>query len=125
MNCMVSRSMVENGVVKSRNSFLDTTDIIVRARGDNDLAKRILDLWIAPEAYVERFLSVKTALLVTGPLDDFDVAVAPGGFITTAVRLYYGLIYVPWKWLTGERFPADGIATCHAAMDWAPLGTTQ
>jgi hypothetical protein len=35
-------------------------------------------------------------------------------------RWYYGLIYVPWKWLTGERFPADGIATCYKAMDWEP-----
>ena len=33
-------------------------------------------------------------------------------------RWFYGVIYVPWKWLTGERFPADGIATCYRAMDW-------
>lgn len=58
MNCTVSRSSVENGVMKSRNSFLDTTDTIVRARGKIDLANRHLDLWIAPRAKVERFLSV-------------------------------------------------------------------
>jgi hypothetical protein len=25
---------------------------------------------------------------------------------------------VPYKRLTGEKFPADGIATCYNAMDW-------
>ena len=29
-----------------------------------------------------------------------------------------GLIYVPYKWLTGKRFPPDGTATCFDAMDW-------
>ena len=28
------------------------------------------------------------------------------------------LIYVPFKWLTGERFPSDGLPTCFKAMDW-------
>jgi len=46
------------------------------------------------------------------------VGIARGGFVTTMLRWYYGLIYVPWKWLTGERFPADGMATCFNAMDW-------
>ena len=26
------------------------------------------------------------------------------------------LFYVPYKWLTGGRFPADGTATCFNAM---------
>ena len=63
-------------------------------------------------------LSVSTPIAVTGPFSDFSVGVAPGGFLTTMFRWYYGLIYVPWKWLSGERFPPDGIATCYKAMDW-------
>jgi hypothetical protein len=34
------------------------------------------------------------------------------------LRWYYNLIYVPFKWLTGERFPAHGIETCFNAMGW-------
>jgi len=117
-NCMVARFEVENGILKSRKTFLDTTDIIVRASGEIDLVNGELDLRIAPQSKVERFLSVSTPLRVTGPLDDFHVSVAPAGLLTTLIRWYYGLIYVPWKWLTGERFPADGIATCYGAMDW-------
>jgi hypothetical protein len=120
MNCMVARFDVENGVMKSNDTFLDSTDIIVRARGDIDLARRELELLVAPQAKVEKFLSVKTPIMVSGPFNDFSVGVAPGGFVTTMMRWYYGLIYVPWKWLTGERFPADGIATCHNAMGWPP-----
>ena len=118
MNCMVARFEVENGVMKSKNTFLDTTDIIIRARGDIDLAKRQLDLLIAPQAKREKFLSISTPIAVTGPFNDYQVGVAPGGFLTTMFRWYYGLIYVPWKWLTGERYPPDGISTCYSAMDW-------
>jgi hypothetical protein len=118
MNCMVSRVTVEEGVLKSKNSFLDSTDIIVRVRGEIDLDAQQLDLLAVPQAKTERFLSVSTPIEVKGPYDSFTVAAAPGGFLMTMVRWYYGLIYVPWKWVTGERFPADGIETCYKAMDW-------
>ena len=119
LNCMVARFEVEEGVMKSRRTFLDSTDIIVRLRGDIDLVNQELDLLIIPQAKREKFLSISTPLAVKGPFEDFHVGVAQGGFLVTMVRWYYGLIYVPWKWLTGERFPANGIATCYNAMDWA------
>jgi hypothetical protein len=77
-----------------------------------------LDLLIWPQAKRERFLSVSTPIAITGTFDDFRIGVEPGGFIGTAIRWYTSLIYVPFKWLTGERFPADGTATCFDAMDW-------
>lgn len=118
MNCLVGRFRVENGLMIPDTLFLDTTDIIVRARGDIDLGNRELDLWVGPQAKRERFLSISTPLEVKGSFDDFEVGMVPGGFITTMIRWYYNLIYVPWKWLTGERFPADGLETCYVAMDW-------
>lgn len=118
MNCMVSRVTIEEGVLKSKNSFLDSTDIIVRVRGEIDLDARQLDLLAVPQAKIERFLSASTPIEVKGPYDSFTVAASPGGFLVTMARWYYGLIYVPWKWITGERFPADGIETCYKAMDW-------
>ena len=118
MNCMVGRFEVENGIMNSKSTFLDSTEVIIRARGNIDLANRELDLLIAPQSKREKFLSISSPIAVTGPFSDFSVGVAPGGFLTTMFRWYYGLIYVPWKWLTGERYPPDGIATCYEAMDW-------
>jgi uncharacterized protein involved in outer membrane biogenesis len=117
MNCMVARFDVVNGVMQSKNTFLDSTEIIVRARGDIDLAQRQLDLWLAPQAKTEKFLSIQAPIMVTGSFDDYQIGVAPGGLVTTMLRWFYSVIYVPWKWLTGERFPPDGIATCFNAMD--------
>ena len=117
MNCMVARFEVEDGIMKSKTTFLDTTDIIVRAKGEIDLVQRNLDLLIAPQAKRERFFSVQAPVEIKGPLDEFDVGVAAGGIVSTLVRWYYGLIYVPWKWLTGERYPEDGMATCFKALD--------
>jgi len=39
-------------------------------------------------------------------------------FLGTLIKWYTNLIYVPFKWLTGERFPADGASTCFDATDW-------
>ena len=117
MNCMVARFEVENGVMHSKTTFLDSTEVIVRARGHIDLANETIHLRVAPQAKREKFFSVSAPVEVSGPLSDFKVEVAPGGFINTMFRWYYGLIYVPWKWLTGERFPAEGLATCQKAME--------
>ena len=125
MNCMVGRFDVVNGIMNSKSTFLDTTEVIIRARGNIDLVNRKLDLLIAPQSKREKFLSVSTPIEVKGPFSDFSVGVAPGGFLTTMFRWYYGLVYVPWKWLTGERFPPDGIATCYKAMDWELPGDTK
>jgi uncharacterized protein involved in outer membrane biogenesis len=118
LNCMVARFDVEDGVMQNKELLLDSTDVIVRGRGSIDLGRQELDLLFAPQAKLEKFLSVSTPIAVTGPFNDFQVGVATGGFVATMLRWYYGLIYVPWKWLTGERFPADGLETCFNAMDW-------
>ena len=120
MNCMVARMDIENGIMTSTNTFLDSTDVIVRARGTIDLGQRQLDLLVVPQAKSEKFFSASAPLQVTGPLDDFIVEVAPGELLVTLVRWYYSLIYVPWKWVSGERFPADGIVTCYKAFDLEP-----
>ena len=117
LNCMVAHFDVEDGVMKSHKTFLDSTEIIVHIRGTIDLIAKQLDLIVAPQAKMEKFLSVSTPIEVNGPFDDFNTSVTAGGLAMTMVRWYYGLIYVPWKWLTGERFPADGIETCFKAFD--------
>ena len=118
MNCMVARFEIQDGVMESKNTFLDSTDIIVRGRGTIDLGNQQLDLLAVPQAKRERFFSVSAPIEITGSFDDFNVGVAPTGFFMTMTRWYYALIYVPWKWATGETFPEDGIATCYKAMEW-------
>jgi uncharacterized protein involved in outer membrane biogenesis len=118
LNCIVTRFDVEDGVMKSRTTLLDTTDTIIRGRGTIDLRAEQLDLLVWPQAKRERFLSVSTPVTVTGTFDDFGVGVEPVGIIGMLIKWYTSLVYVPYKWLTGQRFPADGTATCFDAMDW-------
>ncbi len=98
--------------------MLDTTDVIVRGRGEIDIAGQSLDIIVSPQAKREKFLSMSTPVAITGPLNDFRVGVTRVGLAATLFRWYMGLIYVPFKWLTGERFPADGLTTCFNATDW-------
>ena len=97
---------------------MDSTGTIIRGRGEINLNQREIDLLVTPQAKREKFLSASTPLAVTGTFEDFEVGVAPAGFIGTALKWYTSLIYVPFKWLTGQRFPEDGTQTCFDAMDW-------
>lgn len=118
INCLVARLTLENGIMKPKIAFLDTTAVILRGRGTIDLVERNLDLLVAPQAKSEKFFSISSPIAVTGSFDDFKVGLAPGSFMTTMFRWFYGGIYVPYKWLTGQRFPADGLETCYHEMDW-------
>ena len=118
MNCLVARLDFEDGVAETNTALLDSTDTIIRGRGTIDLAQSELDLLVAPQAKREKFFSMSTPVKVTGPFDDFQIDVETGGLFGTAMKWWMNLIYVPYKWLTGERFPADGSPTCFNAMDW-------
>ena len=117
LNCLAARFKVEDGVMKSKSILLDSTDVIVRGRGSIDLAESKLNLLFAPQAKREEFYSVSTPIKVKGPFSDYQVGLSSGGFVTTMFKWYTALIYVPYKWLTGERFPADGLATCYDVLD--------
>jgi hypothetical protein len=115
---MVAMFSVDESVLTSRKIMLDTTNVIVRGRGEIDVTGQSLDIIVSPQAKREKFLSMSTPVAITGPLHDFQVGVTRVGMVATMFRWYMGLIYVPFKWLTGERFPADGLTTCFSATDW-------
>jgi uncharacterized protein involved in outer membrane biogenesis len=118
LNCMVASFSADEGVMKSDIVLLDSTDVIVRGRGNIDIANRTLDMIVAPQAKREKFFSMSTPVTITGSWDDIRVGATPGGVMATLFRWYMALIYVPYKWLTGERFPGDGLATCFNATKW-------
>jgi len=118
MNCFVARLEVEDGVMETGTMLLDSTDTIIRGRGKIDLKEDQLELLVAPQAKREKFLSMSTPVMVTGPFDDFEIGIKPGGLFGMAMKWWMSLIYVPFKWLTGDPFPADGASTCFKAMDW-------
>jgi hypothetical protein len=118
LNCVAARLEANDGVLKTKNVLMDSTGTIIRGRGKIDLNQREIDLLVTPQAKREKFLSASTPIAVTGPLEDFEVGVAPAGFLGTVIKWYTSLIYVPYKWLTGQRWPEDGTQTCFDVMDW-------
>ena len=118
LNCLVARFDATDGVLKSSNTFLDSTDVVVRGRGEINAGDRTIDMLFAPQAKRERFFSVKAPFEVKGPWNDVSVGLAPGSFASVVFRWSLSLFYVPFKWLTGERFPKDGRVTCFNATRW-------
>jgi uncharacterized protein involved in outer membrane biogenesis len=118
LNCLVAKFAVDEGVMKSKLVMLDSTDVIVRVKGEIDIPNRTIDIVAAPQAKLEKLFSMSAPIVATGPWDDMQIGLGGGGFVGTLFRWYMTLIYVPYKWITGERFPADGLTTCFGATDW-------
>jgi uncharacterized protein involved in outer membrane biogenesis len=118
LNCLVAKFAVDEGVMKSKLVMLDSTDVIVRVKGEIDIPNRTIDIVAAPQAKLEKLFSMSSPIVATGPWDDMQIGLGGGGFVGTLFRWYMTLIYVPYKWITGERFPADGLTTCFGATDW-------
>ena len=91
--------------MKSKKVLLDSTDVIVRGKGEIDIGNRTIKMVAAPQAKREKLLSMSTPIAVTGPWNDLQIGVGGAGFVGTLFRWYMTLIYVPYKWITGERFP--------------------
>ena len=70
---------------------------IIRGRGKIDMAQEELELLVAPQAKREKFLSMSTPVMVTGPFDNFQIGIEPGGIFATAMKWWMSLIYVPFQ----------------------------
>ena len=118
LNCIVARFEGKDGLMKAKTALMDTTTTVIRARGTLDFATDTVNLLVTPQAKREKLFSASTPVRVNGPIADLSIGVEPIGFFGTLVKWYTFYIYVPFKWLTGERFPEDGTATCYDKMDW-------
>ena len=91
LNCVVARFEAEDGLLKAKTAMLDSTNSIVRGRGQIDLAHGELDLLITPQAKREKFFSASTPVKVTGPLREFEIGVEPAGIFGTLLKWYTSL----------------------------------
>ena len=112
VNCIAGELSLQDGVASVRSFLIDTTQVQVKGRGRANLASRKINLDLRPRPKRPRFLSLSTPLTVRGTLKDPDISVGAGGFVKTAIRLYYSLIIFPIEWLTQKTIPEDNSCQC-------------
>lgn len=74
LNCLVGGFRIDSGVATSNVLLVDSSRVTVAGEGKIDLVRRLIDMRLVPQPKDPALLSLATPILVTGPLDDPNVA---------------------------------------------------
>lgn len=75
INCVAGGFQVKDGVMRTENFLLDTTDATIKIDGEVDLNRERLGLTVKPESKGLRLLSLRAPLYVTGTFKEPDIGV--------------------------------------------------
>lgn len=95
LRCAIADFQIQNGIARPRNAKLATTEAIVQATGQVNLAQETLDLRIVPEALQWKFFSLRTPLYVRGSFAKPDVGLEPGPLIARAGAAVAAAVFAP------------------------------
>ena len=116
VNCIVGRFDMEDGVMKPRPLFMDTTRFQVRGRGKVDFGGERITLRLTPISKRPKFFSISTPIVVEGSFSDFGVNLRAHDLIGTVIRFVYTGIVVPLQYITRGVKPAFDVKECEKAM---------
>jgi uncharacterized protein involved in outer membrane biogenesis len=95
LRCAVADFNVQNGLARPRMAKLATTEAIVQATGQINLAQETLDLRIVPESLKWKFFSLRTPLYVRGSFGQPDVGLEAGPLLARAGAAVAAVVAAP------------------------------
>ncbi|MEG2048874.1 MAG: AsmA-like C-terminal region-containing protein, partial [Comamonas sp.] len=95
LRCAIADLQVQNGMARPRSAKLATTEAIVEASGQINLAQETLDLRIVPEALKWKFFSLRTPLYVRGSFAKPDVGLEPSPLVARAGAAVAAAVFAP------------------------------
>jgi hypothetical protein len=105
-----------DGIMKEKSIVIDTSKIRVRGSAHVDFKQQTVYLKLTPTPKRPQFISLATPIEARGKFSDFDVGLAPGGLIGTAIRVLTAYIVVPIQWIILNKLPEDGRDVCGDAI---------
>ena len=116
INCIIADLTINDGVMTEESMVIDTSQIRVGGKARIDWKTQTVNLRLIPKPKRPQFFSLATPMEVTGKFKDFDVGLAPGGLIRTAIRFLTSYIVVPIQWIILNKLPSDGRDVCSHAI---------
>jgi uncharacterized protein involved in outer membrane biogenesis len=116
VNCIDADLVMDGGIMKEKSIVIDTSKIRVRGSAHVDFKQQTVHLKLTPTPKRPQFISLATPIEVRGKFSDFDVGLAPGGLIGTAIRVLTAHIVVPIQWIILNKLPEDGRDVCRDAI---------
>ncbi|CUA93351.1 AsmA family protein [Comamonas thiooxydans] len=95
LRCAVADFNVQQGIARPRMAKLATTEAVVEATGEINLAQEQLNLRIVPESLKWKFFSLRTPLYVRGSFAKPDVGLEPGPLAARAGAAVAAAVFAP------------------------------
>lgn len=95
LRCAVADFNVQQGIARPRMAKLATTEAVVEATGEINLAQEQLNLRIVPESLKWKFFSLRTPLYVRGSFAKPDVCLEPGPLAARAGAAVAAAVFAP------------------------------
>ncbi|MGE8443751.1 MAG: AsmA family protein [Comamonas testosteroni] len=95
LRCAVADFNVQQGMARPRMAKLATTEAVVEATGEINLAQEQLNLRIVPESLKWKFFSLRTPLYVRGSFAKPDVGLEPGPLAARAGAAVAAAVFAP------------------------------
>ncbi len=112
INCLVGRFDMNDGVMKPKPLFMDTTRTQVNAKGEINFRNERINLRLIPHSKRPKFFSLSTPVVVEGSFSDFRVGLRTHDLLGTAIRMAYTLVLVPVDYVIRGVRPALDTEEC-------------
>jgi uncharacterized protein involved in outer membrane biogenesis len=124
LNCFIARFKIQNGLAKSEQLLLDTTNVLATGKGKIDLRDQTIDIKVDPQPKKSHLIDLTSPFEIQGPLASPEVKI---GSTRTATRVVGEVILSPVR-LLGSLLPfvgGSGTGTDHPCLDLASAAAGQ
>ncbi|MEA3276525.1 MAG: AsmA family protein [Pseudomonadota bacterium] len=115
VNCVIARFRVDDGLMRERVVFADTSKMRVEGSAEIDFNQRTLDVRAAPKAKKPEFFSLAVPVGLSGDFEDFGIKVNPVVLGGKAISFVTSPLHVPLRRIFRKGEPEDGEQACAEA----------
>ncbi|MCP3870744.1 MAG: AsmA family protein [Gammaproteobacteria bacterium] len=124
INCVVVRYGMQDGLMKEKAIYLDTSNMRITGKSEIDFNTRKLGIRLAPKAKRPEFFSMAVPIEVKGRFEDFDFSVGGLRMVGQLASFVTSPVHVPIRRILTKDEPADGVEACKAAWSQKRLDET-
>ena len=117
VNCVIARFGLNQGLMKQKVIYADTTNMIVNGTAEANFNERSLLVQVAPKAKKPEFFSLATPIGITGTFDDFNLDLSPLALTKTVASFVTSPVHVPIRRILTKDVPSDGAEACKAMWE--------
>jgi len=117
INCAIVRFGIENGIMKEKAIYMDTSNMRISGKADIDFKSRQLKITMVPKAKQPEFFSLAVPIKIDGTFDDFGLGIGITRLTGAIFSFITSPVHVPIRRIFVDEIPEDGQEACRQAWD--------